>query len=115
MRATRNGACPRTGSFGANRTNVRGVDMGWVISATFLAAILAGPALVAQNAPQPPDITLDAAARSTVIDGALKALTEAYVFPEVAQKMVDAIRARQQRHEYDAIASGRQFAQLLTE
>src|SRR2546426_460794 len=73
------------------------------------------PALVAQNPAQPSDITLDAAARAEVIDGALKALNEAYVFPEVAQKMEQAIRARQQRKEYDSITSARQFAQALTD
>ena len=69
----------------------------------------------AQAGPQPADITVDAAARDAVIDRALKALNESYVFPDVAKKMDDAIRARQQGKEYDAIASGRQFAQLLTE
>lgn len=44
---------------------------------------------------QPADITLDAAARADVIDGALRALNDAYVFPETAEKMAQAIRARQ--------------------
>ena len=69
----------------------------------------------AQAGPQPADITVDVAARGALIDGALKALTESYVFPDVAKKIDDAIRARQQGKEYDGIASGRQFAQLLTE
>src|SRR5205809_3059773 len=77
--------------------------------------LAASPVLVAQNTAQPSDITLDAAARAEVIDGALKALNEAYVFPEVAKKMEEAIRARQRRKEYDGITSGRRFAQLLTE
>jgi len=69
----------------------------------------------AHAGPQPADITVDAAARDAVIDGALEALNESYVLPDVARKMDEAIRARQQRKEYDAITSGRQFAQLLTE
>jgi retinol-binding protein 3 len=84
---------------------------------SFVPALLlsASPVLVAQNAAQPSDIAVDAAARTEVIDGALKALNDAYVFPDVAKKMEEAIRARQQRKEYDVITSGRQLAQILTE
>jgi hypothetical protein len=71
--------------------------------------------LAAQNPPQAADIPLDAAARAEVIDGALKALNEGYVFPDVAKQMEQAIRARQQRKEYDSITSGRELAQALTE
>lgn len=60
-------------------------------------------------------MTLDAAARAEVIDGALKALNEGYVFPEVAKQMEEAIRARQQRKEYDAIVSARALASPLTD
>jgi hypothetical protein len=76
---------------------------------------LASPVLRAQTATPPPDITLDPAARTEVIDGALKALNESYVFPEVALKMEEAIRARQQRKEYDSITSARQLARMLTD
>jgi hypothetical protein len=79
------------------------------------ALLLVGSPLLAQGPPSPPDTTLDAAARVEVIDGALEALNERYVFPEVAKKMEQAIRARQQRKEYDAITSGRQLAQTLTD
>ena len=84
-----------------------------VIVATVAACATA--VLVAQGPNQPPDVTIDAATRAEVIAGALDALTTSYVFPDVAQKMVDAIRARHQRKEYDAITSGREFAQRLTE
>jgi hypothetical protein len=76
--------------------------------------LLAAP-MLAQGPAGPPDITIDAAIRAEVIDGALRALNDAYVFPEVAKQMEAAIRARQQRKEYDAVTSGRQFAQMLTE
>jgi hypothetical protein len=79
------------------------------------AFLLIGSTLLAQTPSSPADTALDAAARAEVIDGALKALNERYVFPEVAQKMEQAIRARQQRKEYDAITSGRQLAQTLTD
>lgn len=87
-----------------------------LISLAAAASILAGA--LTQAAPlqaQPADITLDAAARADVIDGALRALNEGYVFPETAEKMAQAIRARQQRKEYDALTSGRQFALTLTQ
>ena len=58
--------------------------------------------------------TIDAATRLTVIDGALEHLKTAYVFPETATKMADAIRARVQRKEYDNITSARAFADALT-
>ena len=53
--------------------------------------------------------------RTAVIDGALAALNESYVYPDVAKQMEDAIRARQQRGEYEAVTSARRLAELLTE
>lgn len=98
------------------------------ISASMLAGMIAAgiapqptqspqppPASQAPSRQQPPDVTVDAAARAEVIDGALKALDDGYVFPEVAKKMADALRARQKGGEYDAISSGREFAQRLTD
>ncbi len=82
---------------------------------TVLVLLLASPVLRAQTATSPPDVALDAAARTEVIDGALKALNEGYVFPDVAQKMEEAIRARQQRKEYDSVTSGRELARMLTD
>ena len=37
-----------------------------------------------------------------------------YVFPDVGKKMAAAIRARQEKKEYDAITSGQEFAETLT-
>lgn len=58
--------------------------------------------------------TVDASARTEVIEAAIKALNDAYVFPEVAAKMEAAIRERMQRKEYDAITDATQFANKLT-
>jgi hypothetical protein len=69
---------------------------------------------VAQQPREQPDMTMDAAARAEVIDGVLKKLNDAYVFPETAKKMEDAIRERVQKKEYDAVTSAAKFAQLLT-
>jgi len=66
-----------------------------------------------QNGPKP-DATIDAATRRQVIDAALAALDEVYVFPEVATKMRAAVRGRLERGEYDKIANGPAFAELLT-
>jgi hypothetical protein len=60
-----------------------------------------------------PDMTIDAAVRAQAIDELAIQLAANYVFPDVAAKMTAAVRARQQQGEYDAVASARQFAELL--
>jgi retinol-binding protein 3 len=79
-----------------------------------LVPFLLAAALLAQGPPPGPDMAVDAAARNAVIDGALKALNEGYIFPAVAAQMERAIRDRQHRNEYDSITSARQFASKLT-
>jgi C-terminal processing protease CtpA/Prc len=69
---------------------------------------------LAQQPGGPPDMTMDAAARAEVIDGVLKKLNDAYVFPEVAKKMEQAIRERVQKKEYDSVTSALELAQTLT-
>ena len=49
-----------------------------------------------------------------MIDGALEKIEANYVFPDVAKKMVAAIRARQEKKEYDSITNPREFAETLT-
>lgn len=58
---------------------------------------------------------IDAATRAKVIDGAVAALSDTYVFPETAKKMEEAVRAHQQKHDYDAISDGDDFARRLTD
>ena len=58
--------------------------------------------------------SIDAATRTEVIEGAIKALNDAYVFPEVAAKMEQAIRHRVAQKEYDSVADAGDFARLLT-
>ena len=60
-------------------------------------------------------LKIDAATRARVIDAVVANLNEFYVFPETAKKMAEALRARQKRGEYDAVADGGAFAGLLTE
>ncbi|HEU4769942.1 MAG TPA: S41 family peptidase, partial [Pyrinomonadaceae bacterium] len=64
--------------------------------------------------PEQPDLTIDAATRTKVIDGILKRLNDSYVFPEVAKKMEQSIRERVAKKEYDEITSAKQFAMKLT-
>lgn len=66
--------------------------------------------------PKPrPDTPLNAAMRAMVIEGVLKHLKDAYVFPEVADKMEAAILGRVRKNEYDSATSGSAFAEALTQ
>jgi len=51
-----------------------------------LALLLNQRAAVAQQGPNQSDLTIDAATRTAVIEGALKNLNSYYVFPETAKK-----------------------------
>jgi hypothetical protein len=64
--------------------------------------------------PEQPDLTIDAATRTRVIDGVLKRLNDSYVFPEVAKKMEQSIRERVSKKEYDQVTSAKEFASKLT-
>jgi retinol-binding protein 3 len=58
---------------------------------------------------------VDAATRAKVIDGAVAALNESYVFPETAKKMEETVRAHQKKGDYEAISDGDDFAKRLTD
>jgi hypothetical protein len=60
------------------------------------------------------ELVLDEKMRLEVIEGAIAALMEKYVFPETAQRMGESLRERLQRKEYDSLTSPRAFAQMLT-
>jgi hypothetical protein len=61
------------------------------------------------------DFRIDAAMRAKVIDSAIAKLDQSYVFPDVAKKMGEALRAREKRGEYNSVTNGLSFAALLTE
>jgi retinol-binding protein 3 len=68
----------------------------------------------------PPDavfekVKLDGAKRKLVIEGVDAKLTESYVYPDLAQKMVDALQVHEKHGDYDAVTEGGEFASLLTE
>ena len=58
---------------------------------------------------------IDAATRAKVIDGAVAALNESYVFPEAAKKMEETVKAHQKKGDYDSITDGDDFAKRLTD
>jgi len=60
------------------------------------------------------DVKLDAAARQRVVDGVAAKLDEFYIYPEVGQKMTDAVRAHLKAGDYDTIIDGDAFASRLT-
>jgi len=61
-----------------------------------------------------PDLAIDAATRTQVVDSILKRLNDSYVFPDMAKKMEQSIRERVAKKEYDQITSSKEFATKLT-
>lgn len=85
------------------------------IAVLAFAAYIALPHPAVGQQQAPPDITIDAATRTTVIDNLIKELNTAYVFPEVAKKLEADLRKRQAAKEYDSLTSAQAFAKRLTE
>ena len=79
-----------------------------------LCVLATSVAVIGCAQPEQQDLTIDAAARTQVIDAILKRLNDSYVFPEVAKKMEQSIRERVAKQEYDQITSAKQFATTLT-
>ena len=84
----------------------------FIVVAGFILAAVQFTAVAQQ--PEQPDLTIDAATRTQVIDGILKRLNDSYVFPEVAKKMDQSIRERVSNKEYDQVTSAKDFATKLT-
>jgi hypothetical protein len=61
------------------------------------------------------EIRVDAATRGRVVEAAAAALIDLYVYPEVAERMAQAIREHAARGAYDAVDVGPELAKLLTE
>jgi C-terminal processing protease CtpA/Prc len=70
--------------------------------------------LVQNGRGQQPDMTIDAATRTQVIDGIILNLNKTYIFLETAQAMEKDLRQRVQNKEYDNITSAAEFAKKLT-
>jgi len=65
--------------------------------------------------PEPDVVTLTAAQRDQVIDGAAKLLAELYVFPDIGKKMAAALRTPQKRTDYREITDGVLLATRLSD
>src|SRR6185437_6393765 len=82
---------------------------------------LSAHSAVAQQTPTPSapsgqmlGFDIDAATRERVIAATIAKLDELYVFPDVARKMAQALRAHQKKGAYNASTRGDEFAALLT-
>jgi hypothetical protein len=86
-----------------------------VVSRYLAAALLLAASALPLSAQEQDDFTVTPAERSAAIEGAIEALNENYVFPDVAKKMERDVRARAANGEYDSITSGRDLAKKLTD
>ncbi len=59
------------------------------------------------------DIHLDAAVRQKTIDAIGKQLTDHYIYPDVAAKMIQAIHDHQEHGDYNSMTDGNDFAEAL--
>jgi hypothetical protein len=63
---------------------------------------------------KPDDIQLDASIRQKAIDAISNQLTDHYVYPDVAAKMIDNVHGHLSRGDYNSITDGYEFADHLT-
>ena len=68
----------------------------------------------ASRANDGPPTSLDAAARTSIVNAAADALTRRYVYPDVARRAAAAIKSALAAGSYDAITEPRAFADRLT-
>ena len=76
-----------------------------LITSSYLIAM--GPNATVETA------RIDAAGRAKVIDGAIAKLDSFYVFPDVAKRMADSLRARRTRGAYDTYTNAISFSMKL--
>ena len=87
----------------------------WLTAAVFVLTMDASIARAQTPIrPDQPDVTIDAATRTAVLDGILAKLDARYVDPALAKRIHDAIAARRKRGEYDRITSASAFGDSLT-
>lgn len=63
----------------------------------------------------PMRVIVDTATRDRVLDGVGRRLTDWYVYPDVAKRMVELLRARRNMGEYDGITDGRKLARAIND
>lgn len=85
-------------------------------SAPLVAAALALAAIPAAAQPrrQQPDMKIDAATRTQVVEASIAGLNARYVFPDVAKKIESMLRDRMAAHAYDKVIGAIAFAEQLT-
>lgn len=81
---------------------------------SWLLALSVVPAHAAAEPTGADVIPVTAAVAGQVIDGALRHLQAAYVYPEVAARMAAAVRARQRSGAYDGLRTAQALCQQLT-
>lgn len=102
----------KTASTGASGSVTPGEPVNSVVAADS-AQPSQNPAAVASRAPgRAPQV--DAAERRRVIDGAIAELKEYYIYPDIGQKMADALVTHEKSGDDDVVTDGREFANLLT-
>ncbi|MEO7673510.1 MAG: hypothetical protein ABIU09_05470, partial [Pyrinomonadaceae bacterium] len=75
--------------------------MNIIISLVLFIAFVILPNPAAGQSQTPPDLPIDAATRSEVIESLIKELNDGYVFAETAKKMEADLMARSKSKEYD--------------
>ena len=89
---------------------------GWLTRGATIAAALSVilHGATRQQTPGAAPAVIDGTTRSAVIAGAIDHMRRAYIFADVAEQMAQALRARADRNEYDAITAPQEFADTLT-
>ena len=85
-----------------------------VLVVLILALVILRFSASAQQRQEQPDMNIDAATRSAILESLIKELDAGYVFPDTAKKMEADLRSRVDNKEYESITSAKAFAEKLT-
>lgn len=81
----------------------------------FLIALFVLRFVASAQQPMPqPDMNIDAATRTAVIENLIKELNASYIFAETAKKMEIDLRGRIKNKEYDSVTSAKALSEKLT-
>ncbi len=86
----------------------------FVRSFTLITAMLCAWSASAQPSANQADMPIDAKTKTETIASLVKGLQDAYVFPDVAQKVAAMLEARNAKGEYDSITGAKAFGELVT-
>jgi hypothetical protein len=85
-----------------------------VRSYMLIAAMVCARSASAQPSPNQPDMTIDTKTKTKTIASLANGLRDAYVFPDVGQRVAGMLQARNGRGEYDSITGAKAFSDLVT-